>query len=553
MEANVHTFRIDKLYENFAASANEKGRYFFVLDIHRNIARWSPSAVSDFGLPGEYTDRNSQVVAEHLMPEEAKTFDEDVKRARQGSLDRKETQWHIRTADDKYITCSVKYFTIKDYTGLPSYIGVAITSLLIDAHTDPTTNLPGQIRFLEHLRGIFTTRRRAVVMLIGTMNFESVNSTYGYSYGNKVIAALSTQLREMTKGEGECFRGDGIMLFFCSETMTVEQMTKLYQDYSNFALRMLMVDGNKVPVKLSAGIVVADDPTIDVHAILATLKYAQNRSETTQDGQPVILKNDYMAHNARTLEMVASLRKDVAANCQNLELFYQPILYADENRVVGCEAYLRWHREDGQISPAQFLPWLENDSSFMTLCDWILRRALAEGRDILARNPNLLLTVNLSHRQLGQPEFHQYLLNMLKKKEFPGQNLCLELTDKCRFLNPDLLRHEIVFFKSLGVLVALDGSCLLDLHMVRELPVDIIKIGRDFTSQLKKSKRDCSLLRALCLFAKECNIMVCAEGVEDEATLELIRSFGVTAYQGYVASGAVPLEEFMNLKLLKKQ
>ncbi|MCR4691216.1 MAG: EAL domain-containing protein [Lachnospiraceae bacterium] len=553
MEANVHTFRIDKLYESFAASAKEKGRYFFMLDIHHDYARWSPAAVSDFGLPGEYTDSNTRWIREWLLPEEAEAFAEDVKQARRGALDRKETEWHIKTADNKHIACAVKYFTVKDYAGMPSHVGVAITSLVIDAQTDPTTNLPGQIRFLEHLRGLFAKRLRTAVMLIGTMNLDDINNLYGYSYGNRVIAALADHMRDVVKGSGDLFRGEGAMLLYTSQTMTIEQMVKLYNEQSSFAMQMLSIDGNRVSVRLSAGIVVADDPTVDVHAILAGLKYAQNRSETEKDGQPVILQNDYLAQNAKTLEMVASLRREVEDGCRNMELYYQPVLSTGGGSVLGCEAYLRWHRKDGHISPAQFMPWLENDASFVKLGDWILRRALSDGVRILEKKRDLILTVNLSHRQLGQPEFHQYLLSLLKKREFPGQNLCLELTDKCRFLDMDLLRHEIVFFKSCGVLVALDGSCLLDLHLVRELPVDTIKIGREFTARLRKNKKDYALLKALCQFAKESDILICAEGVEDEETLGIIREFGVDAYQGFVASGAVPVDQFVNLPALRKK
>ena len=551
MAANVHIFRIDKIYESFAASANEKGRYFFVLDIYHDYARWSPAAVNDLGLASAYTEQNTKVIREVLKAEDADAFLADVKSAGRGSLERRETQWEIKTAEGKFIPCAVKYFTYKDYTGIPSHIGVAITSIAIDSHTDPTTNLPGQIRFLEHLRNLFSTRRRAVVMIMGIMNLHEVNSLYGYSYGNKVIAALSNNLKLLTRGDGELFRGEGALLLYCSETLNSEQMIKLFNDQSTFATQVLTIDGNRVSVKLSAGIVVANDPTVDVHAILAGLKYALNKSETDRDGRPVVLQDDYLAQNAKTLEMVASLRREVELGCSNMELFYQPVMYSDAKTVFGCEAYLRWHREDAQISPAQFLPWLENDDSFVKLGDWILKRALSDGQRILARNPNLILTVNLSHRQIGQPTFHQYLTNVLKKREFNGQNLCLELTDKCRFLDIDLLRHEIVFYKSCGVMVALDGSCLLDLHLVRELPVDIIKIGRDFTSRLKKSERDSALLRGLCLFAQETGIMICAEGVEDEETLNLIRSFGINTYQGFVSSPAVELESFINLPLLK--
>lgn len=547
MDNSALYYRINKLYDSFAASANAKGRFFFMLDISLDTARWSPAAVNMFSLPGEYIAHNSQVIRNCLAPEDSSSFLADVQAASKGRLERKETQWHMKDKEGKFIPCSVKYFTVKDYAGSPAYIGVAITSLDIDSQTDPVTSLPGQVRFLEHLRSLFVTRRHAVILLMGTVNFAEINNLYGYTFGNNVIAALASHLKDLASGSGELFRGEGTMLLFCSETMTAEEMIRLYQGQKNYAQHLLTIGDTKVSVKLSAGIVVADDPAVDVHSILACAKFAQSRSETEAEGQPIVLQNDYLNQNGKTLEMVAAIRNDVENDCQNMALFYQPMLNAQNDTLYGCGAYLRWECEYGRISPAEFLPWLENDSSFLKLSNWILRRAITEGKQLLRNHPDCIVTINLSHRQLEQPEFHQTLLSILKKQEFPGRNLCLELTDRCRFLNLDSLRHEIIFFKSCGILVALDGSCLLDLHLVRELPVDIIKFGRDFTSQLKKSAKDRALMKALCMFAKESNIQVCAEGIEDQEMLELVKAYGISSYQGFVVSGPLPYADFQKL------
>lgn len=547
MDNSALYYRINKLYDSFAASANAKGRFFFMLDISLDTARWSPAAVNMFALPGEYIAHNSQVIRNCLAPEDSSSFLADVQAASKGRLERKETQWHMKDKEGKFIPCAVKYFTVKDYAGSPAYIGVAITSLDIDSQTDPVTSLPGQVRFLEHLRSLFATRRHAVILLMGTVNFAEINNLYGYTFGNNVIAALASHLKDLASGSGELFRGEGTMLLFCSETMTAEEMIRLYQGQKNYAQHLLTIGDTKVSVKLSAGIVVADDPAVDVHSILACAKFAQSRSETEAEGQPIVLQNDYLNQNGKTLEMVAAIRNDVENDCQNMALFYQPMLNAQNDTLYGCGAYLRWECEYGRISPAEFLPWLENDSSFLKLSNWILRRAITEGKQLLRSHPDCIVTINLSHRQLEQPEFHQTLLSILKKQEFPGRNLCLELTDRCRFLNLDSLRHEIIFFKSCGILVALDGSCLLDLHLVRELPVDIIKFGRDFTSQLKKSAKDRALMKALCMFAKESNIQVCAEGIEDQEMLELVKTYGISSYQGFVVSGPLPYADFQKL------
>ena len=549
MDNSLQYFRISKLYDGFVSSTSGRGRYFFMLDIALNVAKWSPEAVTDFALPGEYVHHHTRVLQDILTPEDAKEFEDDLEAIRKRRLEKKETVWNMKNRNGERVPCSVKFFMVKDYAGMPAYLAAVITSQGVETHTDPTTSLPNQVLFLDYLRSLFRNGRNAVVLLIGTSNFAEINSLYGYTFGNRVIAALAEHLGEITGDQGKLFRGDGTMLLFCSEELSADEICKIYNNQKNYAAQLLTIDQTRVSVRLSAGVVVADQSDVDVHAILACARYARNKSETEADGAAVVLKNDYLNHNEATLELVNAIRRDVENECVNFSIHYQPILSAKENSLVGCEAFLRWESENyGDISPADFLLWLENDVSFLKLGNWILRRAVSEGKQLLTLGNTLIININLAQRQLEQPEFHQQLLSIMKKYELPGRNLCLELTDRCRHMNPEFLRNEVIYLKSCGIRVALDGSCLLDLRLVRDLPVDIIKIGRDMIQSLKKNEKEQALLKALCDFAAQVGIQVCAEGVEDEQTLELIKEFGIYAYQGYLASAPVPFETFRKMK-----
>ena len=526
MDNSAVYYRISKLYDSFVTTTGNKSRYFFMLDISSDVARWSQEAVKDFALPGEYVHHQSQVFRELLAPEDAAEFSSDLAAITARRLERKDAVWRLLDRNGNYLACAVKYFAVKDYASTPAYIAGVITSKGVEPHTDPTTSLPNQVRFLEHLRQLFVTGRRAVIMLIGTTNFAEINTLYGYTFGNKVLSALADHLKEISNGAGQLFRGEGTMLLFCSERMNEAEMRRLYTGQRNYARHMLTIENTRINVQLSAGIVVADDPTIDVHAILACVKFAQTKSQNEVEGEPVVLQNDYLNDNGKTIELVNRIHSDVENNCRNFD----------------CEPF-------GRISPAEFLLWLENDSSFSRLGNWILKTAISEGKKILEKNPDLILNVNLANRQLEQPEFHQQLLSYLKEQNFPGKNLCLELTDRCRFLNEDFLKREVIYLRSCGIHVALDGSCLLDLRLVRSLPVDIIKVGRDFVGHMKSEKKDQALLRALCAFAAESGIMICAEGISDEATLAMIREYDIYAYQGFVTTGPIPFADFMRLPI----
>lgn len=517
-----------------------------MLDIAADVARWSPEAVAAFGLPGEFVKNNTQMLRQILTGEDAAAFEADLDKVRLRSVEKKETVWNMKNATGDYSPYTVKYFTVRDYAGVPAYLAAAISGGGVQLHTDPTTSLPDQLSFLDHLRRILRDGGKAVILLIGTSDFMEINSLYGYNFGNRVLAALADNLKRLAGDRGKLFRGEGTMLFFCTEEMTVEEVSRMYREQKNYAARTIVIDDTRVSVHLSAGVVVADKVDIDVHSVLACARFARNRSETEEDGAPVVLENDYPDRNKATLELVNAIRGDVEAGCKNFSLHYQPTIRVEDGKIIGCEAFLRWECDKyGDISPADFLLWLEDDRSFAVLGNWILEHAVREGRKLLKYEPELMINVNLAQRQLEQPRFHQMLLSTLKQNEMNGRNLCVELTDRCRNMDPKFLLNEVMFLKSCGIHVALDGSCLMDLRLLRNLPVDIVKLGRDLTRSLKQSDKDQALLAALGMYAEKTGLKLFAEGVEDSRTLELIRQGGVYAYQGYYVSQPVPFEAFL--------
>ena len=543
---SIQNFRISRLYESFVPAAGGAGRYFFMLDIAADVARWSPEAVAAFGLPGEFVKNNTQMLRQILTGEDAAAFEADLDKVRLRSVEKKEAVWNMKNATGDYSPYTVKYFTVRDYAGVPAYLAAAISGGGVQLHTDPTTSLPDQLSFLDHLRRILRDGGKAVILLIGTSDFMEINSLYGYNFGNRVLAALADNLKRLAGDRGKLFRGEGTMLFFCTEEMTVEEVSRMYREQKNYAARTIVIDDTRVSVHLSAGVVVADKVDIDVHSVLACARFARNRSETEEDGAPVVLENDYPDRNKATLELVNAIRGDVEAGCKNFSLHYQPTIRVEDGKIIGCEAFLRWECDKyGDISPADFLLWLEDDRSFAVLGNWILEHAVREGRKLLKYEPELMINVNLAQRQLEQPRFHQMLLSTLKQNEMNGRNLCVELTDRCRNMDPKFLLNEVMFLKSCGIHVALDGSCLMDLRLLRNLPVDIVKLGRDLTRSLKQSDKDQALLAALGMYAEKTGLKLFAEGVEDARTLELIRQGGVYAYQGYYVSQPVPFEAFL--------
>ena len=143
---------------------------------------------------------------------------------------------------------------------------------------------------------------------------------------------------------------------------------------------------------------------------------------------------------------------------------------------------------------------------------------------------------------------------MLANTGFPSEHLCLELTERCSFLDMDLLRNETDFLKSYGIKIALDdfGTGFASLNLLRTLQVDCIKIDREFIREIETNPIDQTIVKAVTQCANELNVPVCVEGIENDALKEYMHQYHVREYQGYFFSKPVEKEEFKQLDCYRK-
>lgn len=155
--------------------------------------------------------------------------------------------------------------------------------------------------------------------------------------------------------------------------------------------------------------------------------------------------------------MLAVIHQDAVTGRKGFCLEYQPILRMDTGETIGAEALLRWQDERfGKVGPERFVPWLENDPCFYQVGHWILQKALLDAREMLSVVPDFVVNVNITVLQMEDERFNTMVLEALRESGFPPQQLCPELTERCRELDDDFLKAQIEFFHRFGVRVALD-------------------------------------------------------------------------------------------------
>ena len=230
-------------------------------------------------------------------------------------------------------------------------------------------------------------------------------------------------------------------------------------------------------------------------------------------------------------------------------LLYQPVVDAKTEKLISAEALLRWKNDKyGMVPPDQFIPLLESDPLFPELGEWIIREAIYAAKKIRQKFPNFVININLSYTQLQKPDFVDMVLRILNELGYPPEHLCFEVTERCRLLDIKLLKNVTASLKSRGVLIALDdfGTGFSSVGIVKELPLDIIKIDKGFVSHIEQNSQDRELIRYFAGLASLFGAKVCVEGIETSEMRDILQQFNVESFQGYYYAKPLPLENVCN-------
>jgi EAL domain-containing protein (putative c-di-GMP-specific phosphodiesterase class I) len=236
-----------------------------------------------------------------------------------------------------------------------------------------------------------------------------------------------------------------------------------------------------------------------------------------------------------------------AVDRQELELRYQPVVRIADGRLCGFEALLRWnHPERGLLLPAQFIPSAEETGFIVPLGTWVLAaacRQLAAWGPALADDPELMVSVNISARQLAHPELVAQVRRTLEATGADAGRLRLEITETVLMADAPAAQAVLLQLRGLGLSVMIDdfGTGYSSLAYLQQFPVDTLKIDRSFVSRL--GAREEEIVCAIVTLGKSLGMQVLGEGVETAAELAALGRLGCDLAQGFLFAAALPVTE----------
>ncbi|MCR5623808.1 MAG: EAL domain-containing protein [Lachnospiraceae bacterium] len=537
-----------------AINTTSDNHYVFISNIETDVSRWSKNAVDYFGLPSETMIAAGDIWAEHIHPEDRESYKKSIEDIFSGNADSHIMDYRAKNKEGVYVTCSCDGRVIKDDDGKDAFFIGTISNHGIQTNYDPTTGLPNQYKFFKELKKRIEEKNPFTLVLFSIRDFSEINTLYGYSFGNQVLKSVADKLTEMNLKLSNSFRLDGLRFGILVDGISIQKLNEQHDKFAEILRTDIVISGVTIPLRAASGALLVDNFETDELMLYSNSRYALDLSKQKRHGELVVIHNSSEDKSKNTLKLMKAIKTSITHDCEGFFLTYQPIVDAETEKLTGMEALLRWKHDDfGVVPPNSFLPWLELDDAFVEVGNWIFRESFSQTRDLVITHPELILNVNIAYTQLERSDFRSSFVNILQETGFPPENLCIELTERCRLLDMDFLRNEIIFLKSLGIKVALDdfGTGFSSLSLLKVLPVDIIKIDRAFIMDIEKNTIDQQIIDAITNCAKNIKLNVCVEGIETTEMRDFLKHYYTTSFQGYYYSRPVKLSDFKELTLYK--
>jgi predicted signal transduction protein with EAL and GGDEF domain len=427
---------------------------------------------------------------------------------------------------------------------------------------DALTGLANRLLFTDRLELALARAERhgsvAALLFLDLDRFKDINDTLGHGAGDQLLRSVSDRLRQALRahdtvarfGDEEFtlarFGGDEFVVL-CEELSSEDAAVRVAERIREALLVPFVVEGKEHLVTASIGIVLVSGADRDADGLVRDADIAMYRAKQRGAGNWEIFDE---ALRNRALERVATERAlRHAIEHGELRLHYQPIVALDGGTLQSVEALVRWeHPERGLLPPGAFIPIAEESALILQIGAWTLREACEQASRWRARfgdRAPLPVSVNVSARQLAQPELPEIIRQVLAETGVNPADLAIEVTETALIEDSSVPAASLRELKSLGVKIMLDdfGTGYSSLSHLQRFPIDALKIDRSFVMHLGAGEDDRAIVRAIAAMASALGLGVVAEGVETAEQAAETLALGCDSAQGYYFARPAPPAE----------
>lgn len=419
------------------------------------------------------------------------------------------------------------------------------------AHHDVLTTLPNRTLLLDRLQQSLTRARwheRKVALLFMDLDrFKTINDSLGHEMGDRLLQEVGARLRvALRDGDTVARHGGDEFVLLLEDVASENDIALIAQKILNALAPPFRIGGHVLHISASIGISYFPADGVDSQILLRNADIAMYRAKEAGKNNFKFYTEEMSTRAVERLALENSLR--FALERGEFALHYQPQVDIASGAVIGAEALLRWNpAEPGAVSPAEFIPLLEETGLILPVGAWVLREACRQLRRWQQRGrPQLRMAVNLSGRQFDDQTLPGLVHALVAETGIDPATLDLEMTESVLMRHSAVVNETLTALSRAGVRLAIDdfGTGYSSLSYLKRFPIDILKIDRSFMSDVTSDTDDAHIVTAILGMGASLDLEVIAEGVETVEQREFLRTRGCRVMQGYLFARPMSAADF---------
>ncbi len=468
-----------------------------------------------------------------------------------------DTTYRIRHANKTSRWVRTVGMARRDADGNPVRLAGSLSDVTEQILMDPHTDIPNRTHFRDSIDRAIARKERDEnfdfgVIILELDSYQDLKSSVGHSVSEQLLQDFAQRLKAHTRpGDTVALIGEDSFAMLADDIGMVADAVRIAERARGIVEAPFDIFGEEITSTMSAGIATSYTAYDSAEDILRDATLGLRSAQELGGNCAQIVDPELHAQALARLHLEADLRR--ATVTEAFELHYQPIVDFNLGKITGFETLIRWDRPDhGPVSPVVFIPVAERTALINQIGKWVLNQAchqLAEWQKSISTPLDCVLNVNVSPRQIQQPDLAKQVADALADSGLDPRSLKIEITESAVLEDLDNAARTLERLHDLGVRIAIDdfGTGYSSLSTLLHVPIDTIKIDRSFTSTIESDPKAHQIVNAIINMAYSLGKDIVAEGIETKSQAAIIHDMGAQYGQGYLYSKPVPATQALDL------
>lgn len=512
--------------------------YLYVFDVQNDQYYISKKSMKRFALPSFQFTHVLDTHRKFVYEEDIEMLEADLEKVMSGEKLEHNLTYRWMSVDGEPIWINCRGRIIIGADGKPQFLVGCINEVGTKPIADNVSGLLESFAIKDAWNQQHNTMTNGFVLRIGIDNFKTINEKLGVEYGDFIIHEVANCILDCIHEGQMVFRvvADEFLIIDTAGG-TAKDAKALYRKVRNGVDHLIRRDNYKAFFTISGGVISGETlGQVDYNELLKYTQFALSEAKARGKNQVYYFQVEDYEKFLRRRKILVELRKAVSNDFEGFDVFFQPIITRGGKDLYAAESLLRfWTSEKETVSPAEFIPILEESGLIIPVGKWVLHRALEMCVKCREKRPDFKVSVNLSYIQILKSNFFKDVTEALEQYKLRPDSLIIELTESGYVENSPVVRKLWEQLKDRGVLIAIDdfGTGYSNLQSIGNMMPDIIKLDRGFTVKALNNNYEYQLMNQIIQLIHSVDLKVCVEGVETMEELTEIERLSADCIQGY--------------------